>query len=61
MKNEISHRRSDINLNNSEVINLGISAAAIWMRFSIDAGKAEKNGDHALLLTSLLTINIEFI
>jgi len=48
MKHEISHLRPDINLNNSKVINLGITAAAIWMRFSIDAVKPGKDADHAL-------------
>ena len=32
---------------NSKVINLGITAAAIWMRFSIDAGKPGKEADPA--------------
>jgi hypothetical protein len=47
VKNEISNRRPDINLNNSKVINLEITAAAIWMRFSIDSGKQGKEPDPA--------------
>jgi hypothetical protein len=47
VKHETSNHRPDINLNNSKVINLGITAAAIWMRFSIDSGKQGKEPDPA--------------
>jgi class 3 adenylate cyclase len=41
---KFAHRFQPIN---SKVINLGITAAAIWMRFSIDSGKQGKEPDPA--------------